>query len=338
MKFLERDITGNNPPFIVAELSCSHEGDIEKAALLVSLAKAAGANAVKIQLYDADEMTLDYSSDDFVIKDGPWKGRTLHGLYAKTGTSRDMAVKLFNVGHTLGIPIFASVFSATGVEFLEGLRCPAYKIASFEITDVNLIRRAAKTTRPVVISTGMASYNEISEAYENVHPSNVILMHCVSSYPTDYHETNLWHIPRLGNLFHCPVGFSDHSIDLVCGQFAVVAGARVLEKHIMLPGSQSEDKTFSLTPPQFTQYTKLAKLAAICTYKVDVPGEEHSKQFRRSLYATADIAAGSAFTAANIRAVRPSYGLPCRDYGRLLYKRAATDIKAGTALTKEHIG
>jgi len=322
-------------PFIVAEISCSHEGSLEQAKELIKAAKEATADAVKIQVYDAYDMTLPLSTNDFWIKSGNWQDRNLFDLYLQTQTPYEWVPELFAHAKEIGIPIFASVFSLKGLALLEELGCEAYKIASFELIDLPLIRKVAKTNKTVILSTGMANLNEIDQAVQCVNPDNSIIMHCVSSYPTKFQEANLWNIDQLQRFYKQPIGFSDHGQNMLAAQLAVAKGAVIIERHLGLGGG--EDKEFSLTPMNFKIYVIACKQVAEACWKTEVPGEQASKQFRRSLYVVKDIEKGENFTPSNVRSIRPSYGLPPSMYNTVIISRAACYLKAGTALKKEHL-
>lgn len=287
-------------------------------------------------------MTLDikYNPDnDFNVKNGPWKGALLHELYSKTQTYSDLAEKMILTAKSLNIPLFISIFSQKWISWAEEFNIPAYKIASFELVDLPLIRKVAKTGKPVVLSTGMANLEEIDEAMNCCNPQNTVLLHCVSAYPTKLEQANLWRIPWLNDLYpNTPIGFSDHTRGIIAGPLACAMGARMIEKHIALPGTNSEDAAFSLHPDEFKIYVQHCRKAAEATFKVDVPEEQSSRQFRRSLYAVKDIKEGDSFTPDNIRSIRPSYGLPPKLYTKLIAgMRASKEIKAGTALSKDMI-
>lgn len=339
MIFMGQELGKNKLPFIVAEISCNHEGSSQQAKELVRSAKAAGANAVKFQIYTEDDMTLESYGTDFVVKEGQWAGRALHSLYKKTKTDFNLADDIVHECNQIGIHWFASIFGLKGLSWGETYKCPAYKIASFELTDLPLIRKVAKTAKPVVLSTGMGNLEEIDEAYHCCVPHNTALLHCVSAYPTKLEEANLWRVQWLADLYpQAIVGFSDHTRGIIAGPLACAMGARIIEKHIALPGTEPEDAAFSLHPDEFKQYAQACRVAAQATFKVEVEAEAHSRQFRRSLYAVKDIQEGEVFTPANIRSIRPSYGLPPKMYTRLIAgMRATKKIKAGTALTKEMI-
>ncbi len=345
MNFLGKDIGKDKYPFIVAEISCNHEGQKEQAKTLIQAAKDAGADAVKIQIYDPDDMTFGiklgmffnkYVSEDFTIQDGPWKGLDLYKLYDKTQTSIGMAKYIQEEAYKINIPMFASVFSTRVLPLIE---LPAYKIASFEITDAHLIKEVAKTGKPVVISTGLATIIDVEYACNLVNINRLVLLHCVSAYPTKLENANLWKIKEYKGLFTPYVGFSDHTRGIIAGPLACAMGAVMLEKHIALPYTDSEDKAFSLTPQEFERYVIHCRVAATATFKTDVVEESYSRQFRRSIYVIKDTKKGEQFTWDNIKSLRPSYGLSARrleDLASGAY-RASCDIKAGTALKEEHL-
>jgi len=347
--FLNSKLGPNEYPYIVAEISCNHEGDLAKAKLLIEAAKDSGANAVKIQVYTADDMTyakpigdsgffIDKSNRDFIIQSGPWKDQHLYNLYQKTQTDFELAKQMMIYANQVGIDCFASVFSKESIDWLETEMCPAYKIASFEITDLELIKYAAKTNKPIILSTGMCSIPELNKATECVDPHNSILLHCVSAYPTKISEANLWRIRHLGGMYpFFLIGFSDHTRGVMAGPLAVAAGARMLEKHLALEHTHPEDEHFSLHPGEFKTYVQRCRIAAEAMFDSEVIDEASSIQFRRSIYVVKDIKEGEFFTQENIRVIRPSYGLHGHLYKSTLGKKTTKDIKAGTALKTEHI-
>lgn len=350
MIFLGKELGPNKYPFIVAEISCNHEGNIEQAKQLIQAAKDAGADAVKIQIYTPDDMTIDtimgggillpdkVRNPDFYVKEGPWKGKNLYELYSKTQTHNDIAEYMILEAKKISIPLFTSIFHPRWIPWGEEFKIPAYKIASFEITDTNLIRQVAKTGKPIIISTGLASTDDIYQAMQCVNPENTILLHCVSAYPTKLEQTNLWRIKKLQVM--CPnVGFSDHTRGAVAGPLACAMGAIMVEKHLALPGTHSEDASFSLHPDEFELYVIRCRSSAAATFKTDVPEEEQSRQFRRSIYIVKNIKKGELFTQENIKCIRPNYGYSAQKYSLILTgaKYARCDLKAGTALKEEHI-
>lgn len=349
MIFLGKKLGKNKLPFIVAELSCNHQGSIQQAKDLIYAAKEAGADAVKIQVYLADEMTFDKKNyvgpqnnyevtNEFHVNDGPWKNQHLYNLYSKTQTDYDLAQGMMIYAEQIKIPLFASVFSQKSLNWLEVYECPAYKIASFEITDTNLIRKVAKTAKPIVISTGMASLDEIDQAMQCVNPENCILLHCVSGYPTKLEHASLHKITQLRNFYiRATIGFSDHTRGITAGPLACAMGARMIEKHLAMPGTCPEDAAFSLHPDEFKKYVTACKVAAQATFEVEVPEEQSSRQFRRSLYVVKDIKKGDNFTLDNVKSIRPNYGLPSYMLTKVILMKASQDIQAGTALTNEHL-
>lgn len=345
MNFLGKEIGKNKYPCIIAEISCNHEGSLTHAKELIAAAKEANADAVKFQLYDADDMTycgkwFNYSdnTNDFFIKAGKWKGQHLHTLYQKTGTPYEWVQVLFEYAKGVNIPLFASVFSERGIKTLEENNCPAYKIASFELNDTNLIAKAAMTSKPLVLSTGMATDREIENAllrtYQGLTP---ILLHCISAYPTRLEEARLYRIQQMRKRFSCLVGFSDHTEGYLAAQIACGMGACMIEKHLYLGGATSEDATFSLTPSAFKFFVKACRRAAESSFETISMEEGYSKQFRRSLYVVKDISKGEIFTPDNIRSIRPSYGLSPSMYNNVIGLRATMEIKAGTGLKEEHL-
>jgi len=341
MNFLGKEIGKNKYPFIVAELSCNHEGNLQQAKDLINAAKEAGADAVKIQVYTPEDMTIDidntYNNPDFAIKNGLWKGNTLYDLYTKAQTNYELAARMFEYASFIEIPIFASVFSKQGIEFLEKLGCPAYKIASFELVDIPLIQEVAKTNKPIVLSTGMSTDNEIWDIAPHIENRKIIFLHCVSAYPTRLEESNLWRIRWLNENTNELIGFSDHTEGLLAAQIACGMGACMIEKHLYTGNSASEDAVFSLTPTAFKFFVKACRRAAEASFETTSIEEGYSRQFRRSLYVVRDITEGEEFTAHNIRSIRPSYGLPPSMYESILTRKASMDIKAGTALKEEHL-
>jgi pseudaminic acid synthase len=335
MNIAGREIGPDQPPYIVAEISGNHIGDISIARELIVAAKQAGADAVKFQAYEADTITIDCDKPDFIIKDGPWKGRKLHELYSKAQTPFAWFPQLFAWAKEVGITCFASVFDPSSVDMLEGLGCPAYKIASMEIVDIPLIQYAAKTGKPLIISTGMAAGMEVADAWEATSFSQTAFLHCVSSYPTPIGKANLSGLKRLIDSGF-PMGISDHTDGWIAPVLAITLGARIVEKHLKRSRyDDTEDAAFSLTPEQFSKMAVECELAWYAMRAPTATSEESSRQLRRSLYAVADIKVGEALTTANVRSIRPAYGLPPKELPNVLGKKAATDIERGTALAWE---
>lgn len=326
-------IGAGNPPYIIAEMSCNHGGKLEVAKKIIKLAKAANVSAIKTQCYEPQTITMDMRKPDFIVQDGLWKGRTLWELYKTAHTPFKWHPDLYKVAQDEGITIFSSVFDRSAVDFLEGLGCPAYKIASMEISDTVLIRHAAATGKPLIISTGMASIEEIREADEASNRKAAFL-HCMSEYPGTVETSNLGGIYKLrdilsGNI----VGISDHSTSNIIPIAATAIGASIIEAHFgMIPGVKSEDDEFSLSPTEFAQMVKEVN-QTWNAMRYHANPRNPSRQFRRSLYANADIKKGDRFTEDNIRSVRPGYGLPCKMFPSLLGRKAGRDYRRGDPLS-----
>jgi len=327
----------NPEPYIVAELSGNHKGDIDRAFALIDAAKSAGADAVKVQTYTADTITLDCDRPEFRITEGPWKGRTLYDLYSEASTPWDWHPRLFEYARKIGLEIFSSPFDHTAVDFLESLDCPFYKIASFEIVDLPLIRKCAATGKPVIISTGMASDDEIEAALDAAWNSQTVLLHCVSGYPTPPREANLGRIREL----QCKsdfVGLSDHSMGHEIAASATVLGAVLIEKHLTLSRLDGgPDASFSMEPREFADMVGAVKRAWMSMQPTEKLSERASLPHRRSLYAVRDIKAGETFTADNIRSIRPGNGLPPKHYDEIIGRKAQVDIERGTPLTWDYV-
>jgi N-acetylneuraminate synthase len=334
-----RAIGSNEPPYVIAEMSGNHNGDLGRALAIVDAAAKAGAAAVKLQTYTADTLTIDHDGPEFKIDSGPWRGRTLYDLYDEAHTPWDWHIQLFDRARELGITIFSSPFDAGAVDLLEGLGAPAYKIASFEIVDIPLIERAAATKKPLIISTGLAGPDEISDALAAARQhggEEIILLHCISGYPTPPGEANLRTIPALAEKFGVPIGLSDHTHGTAVAIAAVALGAVAVEKHVTLRRADGgPDSTFSLEPEE------LANLCAACRTAWEALGdvrlgpvasEEGNRIFRRSLYAVEDIPAGAALTIENVRSIRPGLGLAPKYLTDLIDRRAKTPIARGTPL------
>jgi pseudaminic acid synthase len=334
-----RRIGPGHPPYVIAEMSGNHNGDIKRAFALLEAAKKAGADAVKLQTYTADTITIDHDGPGFRIEGGLWNGRTLYELYQEAHTPWEWHPQLFARARELGIAIFSSPFDATAIEFLETLGAPAFKIASFEAIDLPLIQRAAKTGKPLIISTGIASLGEIAEAVEAARAAGgreIALLHCTSGYPTPPADSNLHTLPHLAAAFGVVAGLSDHTPGTAVPVAAVALGASVIEKHFTLRRADGgPDAAFSLEPEELAELVANCRTAWTALGKVSYEleaSEKGNKTFRRSLYAVQDIPAGGHFTAENVRSIRPGYGLPPKHLSEVLGRRAGRAIARGTPL------
>lgn len=334
MKIDDITIGPASPPYIVAEISGNHGGVLSNAVRLIKAAKRAGADAVKTQCYDPDSMTLDLTKPDFIVQDGIWKGRSLYDLYTKAHTPPAWHPELYKVARGEGITVFSSVFDKRGVDLLEDINCPAYKIASFEIVDIPLIEYAAQTGKPLIISTGMASRNEISDAYVAAR-RNALLLHCVSNYPTKVEDARLNRLAELRMLAaNDSVGLSDHTLGTEIPIAATALGAVLIEKHLKLQfgGVATEDDAFSSIPSEFMKMIEAVKRIWLALHNT-ATSDDGSRQFRRSLYAVADIKEGECYTEQNIRSIRPGYGLPPAKLAVLLGKPARRNWRRGDPLS-----
>jgi len=334
-----RSIGPGHPPYVIAEMSGNHNGDIARAYALLDAAKAAGADAVKLQTYTADTITIDHDGPGFTLQGGLWHGRTLYDLYREAHTPWAWHAPLFARARELGLHIFSSPFDATAVDLLESLDAPAYKIASFEIVDLPLIRRVAQTGKPIIISTGMASLGEMGEAVaaaREAGSTQIALLHCTSGYPTPPEEANLATIPHLAAAFGTVVGLSDHTPGHAVAIAAVTLGAAIIEKHFTLARADGgPDAAFSLEPDELSALVDGCGVAAaaVGSTRYDLsPSEAGNIALRRSLYVVADIAAGELLTEQNVRSIRPGHGLPPKHLPAVLGRRAATGLKRGTPL------
>ncbi|WP_202593488.1 pseudaminic acid synthase [Tolumonas lignilytica] len=326
-------------PYIIAELSGNHNGDLNRALALVDAAAAAGADAIKLQTYTADTMTLNCDSDDFKIKGGLWDGYSLYQLYQTAHTPWEWHQPLFERANSLGITIFSTPFDETAVDFLEKLHSPAYKVASFEMTDLPLLRYIAKTGKPVIISTGLASLDEIKLSIDTLKTSGceqILLMHCISGYPTPIEQANLKTIPDLAKKFNVTVGLSDHTLGTLVSTVSIALGAVAIEKHFTLARSDGgPDASFSIEPTELKQLCNDCNSAwqslGFANYSLK-DAEKDNLRFRRSIYVVKDIKAGESLTPDNIRRIRPGFGLSPSEYENVLGKKASCDIKAGTSL------
>lgn len=337
MEIAGRPIGPDHAPYVIAELSANHNGNFEQALRIVEAAKAVGADAVKIQTYRPDTITLNANTDDFVVKGGLWDGRTLYDLYEEAHTPWDWHKPLFEYAAKQGITMFSSPFDPTAVDLLMDLNVPAFKIASFEVIDLPLIRYVASTGKPMIISTGMADEEEIEEAAQAARDggcADFVLLHCVSGYPAPASDYYLATIPDMARRWGVPVGLSDHTLDNTTAIASVAMGASVIEKHFTLDRSGGgPDDSFSLEPKEFTELCTGTRTAWEAIGRVDY-GRKSSEignvTFRRSLYFVKDLAAGEIVTVDAIRSVRPGYGLPPKHAEVLVGMRSTRAVKANT--------
>ena len=337
----------DSPPFIIAEMSGNHNQSLERALQIVEAAARSGAHALKLQTYTADTMTLDLNEREFRISDpmSLWTGRSLYDLYGEAHTPWEWHKTIFARARELGIIPFSTPFDDTAVDFLETLEAPAYKIASFENTDLPLIRRVAATGKPLIISTGMASVAELDETVRAARAAGckyLILLKCTSTYPATPENTNLRTIPHLRELFGCEVGLSDHTLGVGASVAGVALGATVIEKHFTLRRADGGvDSAFSMEPAEMAQLVTESARAWQALGRISygaTEAEKKSLQYRRSLYIVRDLSAGTVLTAENVRAIRPGFGLPTKYLEQVLGKAINQDVRRGTALRWEFIG
>jgi pseudaminic acid synthase len=337
-----RRIGQGSPPYVIAELSGNHNHDIGRAYAIMEAAARAGADAVKLQTYTADTLTIDCDRPDFVLRDGLWAGRKLYELYQEAHTPWAWHEALFAKGRELGLAVFSTPFDDTAVDFLEGLGAPAYKIASFELVHLPLLRKVAATGKPVILSTGMADLAEMTEAVETLGTAGcreLVLLHCISAYPAPACDANLRTIADLAQRFALPVGLSDHTLGVGVPIAAVALGAVAIEKHVTLARADGgPDSAFSLEPDELATLVEGTRVAweAIGTANYERAASEAGNAiFRRSVYAVRDIAPGEILSADTIRIIRPGNGLAPRHFDELIGKRARVAIARGTALQWE---
>ena len=336
LKINDREISIDAPPYIIAELSANHKGSLRKAKELIFAAKKNGADAIKLQTYTPETMTINSDKNDFLIKGGLWDGYNLYKLYEEAHTPFDWHRDLFEYAKEIGLTIFSTPFDESAVDLLEELEVPAYKIASFELVDLPLIKYIAKNKKPILMSTGMASHTEISEAIDAARSGGcdeLLLFHCISSYPTPISESNLRNIVDIKNKYSVEVGLSDHTLGTIAATTAVALGATAIEKHFTLSRSDdSHDSKFSIEPKELKQ---LVKNTFDAWSSIGSKGfnrshlESQNKTFRRSLYFVTDMKAGDMITKINIRRIRPGFGLPPKYLEEIIGKKVTIDIKFG---------
>lgn len=339
-----REIGPQHPPYVIAEMSANHNGDINNAYRIIDMAKKAGADAVKMQTYTADTLTLDSDLPDFQLTDGLWAGQSLYQLYQQAYTPWDWHKPLFDHARKVGITIFSSPFDISAVDLLEDLDAPAYKIASFEAIDLPLIKYAAGTGKPLIISTGMADAEEIQEAIDAAYSGGcrqLTILHCVSGYPAPAEDYNLQTITDMQQRYAIPVGLSDHTLNNTTAIASVALGACIIEKHVTLNrNGGGPDDSFSLEPEELEALCQGATMAWNALGRVDYgrkSSEQGNVKFRRSLYFVRDLNAGELITEDAVRSIRPGYGLHPKYYSEIVGNIAAQDIKCGTAVSRDLI-
>jgi pseudaminic acid synthase len=343
IKISARKIGPGNPVYVIAEVSANHQQRFEEAVKIIQAAKIAGCDAIKLQTYTADTMTLNCDREQFRVGGGTiWDGRNLYELYCEAYTPWEWQPKLKQVANDLGMDCFSTAFDATSVDFLEEMNVPVHKIASFELVDIPLIQKMARTGKPLIISTGMAMIEETEEAVQAARQAGateIALLKCTSAYPARAEEMNLCTIPELARRFKVPVGLSDHTMGIAVPVAAVALGACIIEKHITLSRSEpGPDSAFSLEPHEFKAMVDAVRVAEKALGEVHFgvsEKEASSRVFRRSLFVVRDIRGGEPFTAENVRSIRPGHGLHTRHLPEVLGRRAARDIERGTPLSWE---
>jgi N-acetylneuraminate synthase len=342
MQIDARQIGPGHPPYVIAEVSNNHLGDVDRASRLIEAAARTGADAVKIQTYDADSLTIDSDRPEFIVRTPPWEGMNYYELYRRIALPAEHTARLFRVARDNGITIFSSPFDERAVQLLEELGCPAYKIASFEICDDPLLRAVARTGRPVIVSTGIAGKADIEETLRVLRDSGsreVAFMHCVSEYPAPSDAMNLRALDWLATL-GCPVGLSDHTLGNLATTVAVARGAVLIEKHFTLSRADGgPDASFSLEPAEFAALVRAAREAWETLGDAGIldrsrrPGAEHA----RSLFVVTPVAAGEALRPEHVRAIRPGLGLPPRSLAEVIGRRARRELARGEPLRWEDL-
>lgn len=344
MKIANFEIHKNSPVFIIAELSANHNGSLETALETVKAAKRAGANCIKLQTYTADTITLDSEKPDFVIKGTIWDGRKLHDLYKEAYTPWEWHEQIYKAAEAEGLICFSSPFDKTAVDYLESLNTPAYKIASFEITDIPLIEYVASKMKPIIISTGIAELIDIElavEACKRVGNQNIALLKCTSSYPAPIEEANMCMVKDLAERFNLISGLSDHTMGATVPIVATALGAKIIEKHFILDRSiGGPDASFSMNEEEFTAMVKAVREAEKAIGNVDYTLTEKQakgKDFSRSLYIAENITEGEVFTESNLRSVRPGFGLHPKYFNEIIGKKANQKLEKGTPMSLDFI-
>jgi pseudaminic acid synthase len=332
------------PVYVIAEMSANHLQSFDQAVEIVRAARDCGADAVKLQTYTADTITIQCDRPEFRISGTVWNGRELHELYREAFTPWDWQPKLKRIAEGLGMDLFSSAFDSTAIDFLEKMNVPAHKVASFELMDIPLIQKMARTGKPLIMSTGMATLEEIEEAVlgaRQAGAAQIALLKCTSAYPAPPEEMNLRTIPEMAKHFGVPVGLSDHTMGIAAPVAAVALGACIIEKHLTLSRAMpGPDNAFSLEPHEFKAMVEAVRTAEKALGGVSfgaIGQEKTSKTFRRSLFVVEDVTQGAEFTASNVRSIRPGHGLHPRHLPEVLGKHAAREIKRGTPLSWEFV-
>jgi len=343
-KINNREIGLHKEPYIIAELSANHNGSLDRAKASIKAAKESGAHAIKLQTYTADTMTIECNKSDFIVKGGLWNGYKLYDLYNEAHTPYDWHKELFSYAKEISITSFSTPFDETAVQLLEELDTPAYKIASFELTDIPLIRLVAKTGKPLLISTGMASEQEITDAVDaarNAGCESLLLFHCISSYPAPIEQAHLKKIINLRKKFGVEVGLSDHTLGTAAAIASIALGASVIEKHFTLSRNEKgPDSEFSIEPNELKDLVNYTKDAwnALGNENFSRPEVEiDSKKFRRSLYFVSDIKSGEKIKSTDIRRIRPGFGIPPKHFDEIIGKTVTKDVSRGEAVRWELI-
>jgi len=344
MKIKDREIGVGFPCYIIAEMSSNHAGSLDRAIEIIQEAKRSGADCIKLQTYTADTMTILSDKEYFKIKAGTWKGENLYTLYKKAQTPWEWQGRLKEEAEKIGLDFFSTPYDRTSVDFLEELGVEFYKISSFELLDVPLIKYVASKKKPIIMSTGMATFGEIEQSVKTIRDcglEEIALLRCSSAYPAVLEDMNLRTIMHLGNAFGVPVGFSDHSIGSIAAVTAVALGAKIIEKHICLSREiKSPDSLFSAEPLEFKQMVKdirnVEKAVGEVSYEISEL-ERINKNFRKSIFIVKDIKSGEAFSKENIRVIRPGNGISPQFYQEIMGKKAVLDISSGMPLSWHHV-
>lgn len=344
IKINQRVISLSNEPYIIAELSANHNGSLERAKLSIKSAKECGAHAVKFQTYSAETMTINCDNPDFIIKGGLWDGYKLFDLYGEAATPYDWHKELFSYAAEVDIDCFSTPFDESAFELLEELKTPAYKIASFELTDLPLIKLVAKTGKPLLMSTGMATEEEIEEAIKtalNSGANDLLIFHCISSYPAPIEQSNLKKVASLRTRFGIEVGLSDHTLGTTAAIASIALGATAIEKHFTLSrNDKGPDSEFSIEPKELIELVNGTKDAWLSLGNGDfsrADSEHSSLAFRRSIYFVRDLKAGQVITSEDIRRIRPGFGLPPKFYDEIVGKKVCIDVTIGESVSFEKI-